>query len=78
MYLLISSTVHHHGSLQTDWTSVQKKLRVNDLLPQFQRLQKDFSSRSQDFIETKENISKRNFSDVYRSVNYIGSLAKFT
>ena len=52
-----------------------EKLRVNVLLLQFKQLIRFFVKV---LTETNVNISNElNFSDVYRSVNYIWSLAKF-
>ena len=53
-----------------------EKLRVNSLLLQFKGLYKIFVKV---LIETNVNISNElNFSDISRSVNYIGSIANTT
>ena len=65
----------HHGVIYAVSKSAEP-LRVNVLLLQFKLLYKLFHKI---LIETNVNINyELNFSDVYGSVNYIGSLAKFT
>ena len=55
-----------------------EKLRVNSLLLQFKGLYM-YKIFVKVLIETNVNISNElNFSDIYRSVNYIGSLANTT
>ena len=57
-------------------SAVSRKLRANILLLHFERLVKIFRQGSD---ETNVNISNElNFADVYRSVNYSGSLSKLT
>ena len=57
-------------------SAVSKKKRVNVLLLQFQRIYKILVKI---LIETNIKISNELiFSDVYRSVNYTGSLAKLS
>ena len=57
-------------------SKLAEKLRVNILLIQFKGLYKVFVKV---LIETNAGISSElNFSDLYRSVNYTWSLAKFT
>ena len=59
----------NHGSLQSDWTSVTS-------LTLFHCVQKNSVNV---LVAMNVNISNElHFSNVYRSVNYIGSLAKFT
>ena len=76
----------NHGSLQSDWTSatswrhwrcsaVSRQTACKCFPASMLALISDFNV----LIEINVNISNElNFSDVYRSVNYIGSLAKIT
>ena len=70
-----------NGCLQFDWKSalfhlLAEKLCVNTLLLQFYS---SYKICFKAFVERNVNMSyELNFSDVYQSVNYIVSLAKFT